>query len=110
MCLILMNALENAYQALSAQEEGTPRFARLQSSTVHGQYFFELTNTCRPGSAVFQEGQRLPFTSEKGHGYGTRSIASVLVRHGAVFRFQAEEDRFHFRFLLPEYETGEPRL
>lgn len=109
MCLILMNALENAFQALVAQSEGTPRFVRVQSSTAHGQYFFEMTNTCRPGSAVIREGERLPFTSQDGHGYGTRSIASVLVRHGAVYRFQTEKDRFHFRFLLPEYETGEPR-
>ncbi len=102
LSLILMNALENAARAVLAQEAGTRRFIHVASNDVRGQYFFEMDNSFRPGSVELGGEDRLPRAKAPGHGYGTRSMASILERYGAVYRFQAEEDIFQFQFLLSD--------
>lgn len=104
MSLILMNALENAARSVLAQEEGTARYIHVLSNHMRGQYFFEMDNSFRPGSVAIGPDDGLPKAKEPGHGYGTRSMAAILDRYGAVYRFQTEGDTFQFQFLLYEEE------
>lgn len=99
LALLLMNALENAAKAVEAQGMGPERFIRLQTGSTQGQYFFEIANSCCAGGVSFQNG--LPVTEEAGHGYGVRSMVSLLGRYDAVYRFQEQGGVFRFFFLLP---------
>lgn len=107
LTLLLMNALENAAKAVEAQGAAPDRFIRVQSGSTQGQYFLEIANSCTPGAASFRDG--LPVTAEPGHGYGVRSMASILERYDGVFRFQEQAGVFRFFFLLPSpAATGGP--
>lgn len=96
--MVLMNALENAVHAVEAQVSGEERFIQVFSSGTKGQYYLEIANTCTPDSVIFQDG--LPTTGQPGHGYGIKSIVSILDRYGAFCRFQAVDAVFRFQFLL----------
>ena len=96
--LVLMNALENAARAVEALGAAERRFIRVLSGGTGGQYFLEIANACVPGGAVFRDG--LPVTGAPGHGYGVRSIVSILERYGAFCRFRETDGVFRFQFLL----------
>ena len=104
--LLFMNALENAALAVKAQGPVDNRFIRIQSGSAHGQYFLEIANTYPSGYVPCQDGG-LPAAKEPGHGYGIRSMVSVLERYDAVYRFQAQDGIFKFLFLLPYNEAEE---
>lgn len=96
--MVLMNALENAAHAVEAQGAEEERYIRVVSGGTKGQYYLEIANTCVPGSVIFRDG--LPFTEAPGHGYGVKSIVSILERYGAFCRFQAADGVYRFQFLL----------
>lgn len=98
--LLLMNALENAANAVQAQDPQAERYIQVHSGGSAEQYYLEIINTCRPGSVSFHPGSGLPAAGAAGHGYGTKSMAEILERYGAFYRFQASEGTFRFQFLL----------
>ncbi|MBC8536160.1 GHKL domain-containing protein [Feifania hominis] len=102
LSLILLNALENAAAAVEAQGPDERRFLRIWSGDIHGQYFLEILNTYPEGSVEFDSSGDLPVSRSPGHGYGIRSIVSVLEQYDAIYRFQADVGVFQFHFFLPE--------
>ena len=39
----------------------------------------------------------IPVSKEKGHGFGTRSMAHIIEKHGGVYRFSASDGWFIFQ-------------
>ena len=99
--LLLLNALENSAQAIGKQPAGSPRTLKIVGDCYNGQYFLEISNSYLPGSVTIAKGRGLPIAREPGHGYGTKSMAAILRRYHAHYRFQAKEREFCFQFLVP---------
>lgn len=99
--LLLMNALENACQAVLRQPSGDERYIKFLGAAYQGQYYLEIVNTCLPGSVVINRATGLPVSGEAGHGYGVRSMATILSQYHAQYRFQVEGAEFRFQMIVP---------
>ena len=44
---------------------------------------------------IFQQG--LPVSKEQGHGFGTKSMAHIVEKHGGVFQCSVKDDLFIFQ-------------
>ena len=96
-----MNALENACQAVLRQPSGDERYIKFLGAAYQGQYYLEIVNTCLPGSVVINRATGLPVSGEAGHGYGVRSMATILSQYHAQYRFQVEGAEFRFQMIVP---------
>ena len=98
--LVLLNALENACIAVKAQSKTADRRIDVVGKQRMEQYYFEISNTYRQGSVSISPKDGLPVSGREGHGYGTKSIAQIVERHGGHYRFCAGE-KFCLQVLFP---------
>lgn len=101
MALLLMNALENAANAIRRQPEGARRYLKITGARYAGQYYLNISNSYQPGTTSISSRTGLPAASKPGHGYGTKSMAAILKKYQAHFRFQAKEQEFCLQMLIP---------
>lgn len=91
LVVIFSNALENAVNALEICDTKRIEIKGFESD---GKFFFEVKNPfC--GEVEFQNG--LPVSHSVNHGYGTKSIASMVEKHEGMYSFTVEDDIFVFR-------------
>ena len=97
LCAILSNGLENAISAVSglAPEQ---KWVKLYCRMKRGKLLLEIRNPCR-GPVPMENG--LPAAREAGHGYGCRSIASIVERHRGLYVFESTAELFTVRIALP---------
>ncbi len=101
LCSLVSNGLENA--VLAAEQVSGP-----SRRTVDAKLRFRQKNLLMSiqnpfeGPILFKEG--LPVASQEGHGFGTRSIASIAKRYGGYASFSAEDSLFTLRVMLPMRE------
>ena len=96
LAIVFSNALENAIHACMR----LPEEQREIRCTVisYPNLMFEFSNPYT-GIIRFDE-MGLPVSSEKGHGIGSHSIAAFCKKHGASYRYTAEDGRFSLRIIL----------
>ena len=99
LAVVLANALENAVNACKAMPDGEPRSICLDGHRRGKQYFLEIANTCN-GNVKFDPTDGTPISHEKGHGFGSRSIAYFAEKNQAVLQYRMEGRRFHLRLLM----------
>ncbi len=100
LCVILSNALENAFHAcLLLAEAGTACTIGVKFSfqKQNGRLFLQVINPCRE-VVRFEKG--LPVSDRPGHGIGVQSIQSLVKKYGGGCTFQAENGRFTLRLFL----------
>lgn len=91
IAVLLSNALDNAIHALEREEEKT---VSVKAFAEDGKLYLEVKNPfC--GSVHFDS--ELPVSEKEGHGYGTKSMVSVVKRHGGIYSFTLENGFFVFR-------------
>lgn len=110
LCIILANALENAINACHGrpkEESGIDLKIRL---TDNRNLTLSLANSC-PQPVLFGE-NGLPAINQKpeeGHGFGLRSIKSIVDRYGGLMRCQWEAGQFSLRIaLFPKQNVCSP--
>ena len=94
LCSLLSNALENAIHACEQMPDSNKRIIRLRMYSKNNKLCIDLQNSYGL-EPIFQEG--LPLTLEKDHGFGTKSIAHIVDKHGGVFQFSVKDGYFIFQ-------------
>lgn len=97
LCALLSNALENALRAAEASEEGK-RWVICTCNVHSGKLLIEVRNPYK-GPVVIQDG--LPVSGQEGHGYGCRSIQTIVERNRGLCEFKADRGIFTLRAALP---------
>ncbi|NLB89207.1 MAG: GHKL domain-containing protein [Syntrophomonadaceae bacterium] len=88
LCSLLSNAIENAIQACAQIPDSNRRFIKVRLFTKNNKLCIDIRNSYEL-EPVFQQG--MPVSREKGHGYGTKSMAHIVKKHGGVFKFSAQD-------------------
>lgn len=96
------NALDNALEYLLRFEEKENRFIRLSSTAKSGFLTIRLENYCSHPPIIGKNG--LPHTSKKdaaNHGFGLKSMKSIVEKHGGVFLISIESDLYVLSAVFP---------
>lgn len=94
LCSLLSNALENALQAVAVIPDSSNRIIRLRMFTRNNKLCIDIQNRYQK-EPVFQQG--LPISKEMDHGYGTKSMAHIIEKHGGVYQFSVKDGWFIFQ-------------
>lgn len=104
---LLGNALDNAIEAAERVADPEGRIVSLRTERRGSLLYVGIENTC-VGTVTLVDG--LPATTKhdsENHGFGMRSIRSVVVRHGGNLVVDASEGRFSLSVLVPLAEGTE---
>jgi two-component system, LytTR family, sensor histidine kinase AgrC len=94
LCSLLSNALENAIQASENITDSNKRIIRLRVYSKNTKLCIDIRN-CYQIEPIFHQG--LPVSKEQGHGFGTKSMAHIVEKHGGVFWFSVKDGWFIFQ-------------
>lgn len=98
---LLGNALDNAIEAAEKVPELAGRVVSVAASSRSGLVSLRIENSC---VGRVETGDGLPATSKEdsaNHGFGLRSIAGIVARHGGNLSLASEEGRFVLSILFP---------
>jgi len=94
LCSLLSNALENAIHACESITDINKRLIMLRMYSKNNKLCIDIRNSYHK-EPIFHRG--LPVTKEHGHGYGTKSMAHIVEKHGGAFRFWLKDGLFIFQ-------------
>lgn len=94
LCSLLSNALENAIHACEKILDRDKRLIRLRVFSKNNKLCIDLCNSYQV-EPVFHQG--LPVSKEQGHGFGTKSMAHIVEKHGGVYQFSVKDGWFIFQ-------------
>ena len=94
LCSLLSNALENAIQASEQITDSNKRIIRLRMYSKNTKLCIDIRNSYQT-KPIFHQG--LPVSNEEGHGFGTKSMAHIVEKHGGVFQFSVKDGWFIFQ-------------
>lgn len=97
LCAMISNGLENALNAAAGLEE-SQRWVSFYCGVRAGKLLLEIKNPYA-GRILFQDG--LPAAAQPNHGYGCRSICTIVRLHRGLCEFKAENGSFTLRAVLP---------
>lgn len=98
LCSLLSNGLENAITAASSCPDSGNRTVTVKSTVHKGKLLISIEN---PYAKPVKTKDGLPLSSQAGHGYGTRSIVSIVEGHGGQAIFNADYGVFTLKIMLP---------
>ncbi len=94
LCSLLSNALENAIHACENITNSSKRCIKLRIYSKNNKLCIDIRNRYQ-AEPIFDQG--LPISNEPGHGFGTKSMAHVVEKHGGVFEFGVKDGWFTFQ-------------
>lgn len=94
LCSLLSNALENAIYACEKIADKSGRMIRLRIYSKNQKLCIDIQNTYLT-EPVFQQG--LPVSEEPGHGFGAKSMAHIVEKHGGIYQFSVKDGYFIFQ-------------
>lgn len=94
LCSLLSNALENAIHASEQIPDISMRIVDLRMFSKNNKLCIDIRNRYQ-NEPVFNHG--LPVSNEEGHGFGTKSMAHIVEKHGGVFGFSVKDGWFIFQ-------------
>ena len=94
LCSLLSNAMENAIHACEQIGNPDERIISLSIFPKNNKVCIDLRNSYQL-EPLFEEG--LPVSREEGHGFGTKSMAHIVEKHGGVFQFTLKDGYFIFQ-------------
>ena len=97
LALVVSNLLENAIHGVSFLPEGREKYIHFTCLQV-GRLLLEISNPYI-GTVTFDQ-NGLPFTSQVGHGVGTKSISAFATKHNAELLYHVENGQFRVRLLI----------
>lgn len=99
LCAVLSNGLENALHAVSDTEQND-RWIELYCDVNSCKLLIQIKNPYS-GEIIMNNGLPISKHTEAGHGYGCRSICSIVEKNGGMCSFEAEHGIFTLRVVLP---------
>ena len=97
LCALLSNGLENALNAVGALKENR-RWVEFYCGVRAGKLLIEIKNPYE-GQIVMRDD--LPVSGSEGHGYGCRSIQTIVRHSRGLCAFVPENGVFTLRIVLP---------
>ena len=97
LCSLLSNGLENALRAAGQITRGA-RWVDLYCDVRREKLLIEIKN---PYSGTVELEDGLPAARQAGHGFGCRSMASIVRQKGGLCVFRAEDGVFLLQLALP---------
>ncbi len=94
LCSLLSNALENAIHASEQILDSSKRLIQLRVYTKNSKLCIDIRNIYQTEPS-FQQG--IPIAKEPGHGFGTKSMAHIVEKHGGVYQFSVKDGWFIFQ-------------
>lgn len=94
LCSLLSNALENAIHACENIADSNKRCIKLRMYPKNNKLCIDIRNSYQT-EPIFRQGQ--PVSKESGHGYGTKSMAHIVEKHGGVYQFSVKDGWFIFQ-------------
>ncbi len=94
LCSLLSNALENAIHACDNIADSKKRSIRLRVYSKNTKLCIDIRNSYQT-EPIFHRG--LPITKEQGHGFGTKSMAHIIEKHGGICQFSVKDGWFIFQ-------------
>lgn len=94
LCSLLSNALENAIHACEHITDSKERCITLRMFSKNTKLCIDIRNSYDIEPIFHQE---LPISTKQGHGFGTKSMAHIIEKHGGVFHFGIEDGWFIFQ-------------
>ncbi len=94
LCSLLSNALENAIHACESIADSNERYIRLRAYTKNNKLCIEIRNTYNT-EPIFHQG--IPVSKQQGHGFGTKSMAHIVEKHGGICQFSVKDGLFIFQ-------------
>jgi len=94
LCSLLSNALENAIQASEHIADCNKRIIRLRVYSKNNKLCIDIRNSYQI-EPIFHQG--LPVSKEQGHGFGIKSMAHIVEKHGGVYQFSVKDGWFIFQ-------------
>ncbi len=100
LCALLSNALENAIFAASQVQDEKLRKVLIHA-VINGDKLVISTENAYVGK--IEKNGELPKSNQKeaGHGFGIKSIATIVERHGGLYSFETEGGIFVMQLMLP---------
>ena len=96
LAITISNLLENAVNACMKLPEAE-RYLKL-TAKYKNQLLLEIENSCKDMVPLDEEGY--PFSNEKNHGIGTRSVLAFVNKTNSEIHYLAEEKRFRVRMIV----------
>ncbi len=96
LSVVFANAIENAMHAC----ERLPcdqRFIEVRGLS-HPKFMFQISNPY--GGEIKTDDKGIPISTERGHGFGTRSIVAFCDKYGAYYEFRTENEIFTLRIVM----------
>lgn len=94
LCSLLSNALENAIQACENIDDISKRIIKLRIYSKNNKLCIDIRNSYQTEPIFHQD---LPVSKEQGHGFGTKSMAHIVEKHGGVYQFSVNDGWFIFQ-------------
>ncbi len=94
LCSLLSNALENAIHACENITDSNERYIKLRVYSKNNKLCIDIRNSYHT-EPIFHQG--FPASKEKGHGFGTKSMAHIVEKHGGVYQFSVKDGWFIFQ-------------
>jgi len=97
LCSLISNSLENALHAAEFLDP-SEKWVSFYCGIKQNKLCIEVKNPYA-GTVVLRNG--IPISSQKGHGYGCRSIKAIAEQNGGMCAFEADNGLFTLRVILP---------
>lgn len=94
LCSLLSNAFENAIHACEKIRDSNERIIRLRMYSKNNKLCIDIRNTYHIEPILHQG---FPISKEQDHGFGTKSMAHMVEKHGGVFQFSVKDGWFIFQ-------------
>lgn len=94
ICSLLSNALENAIHACENIVDSKQRAIRLRMYSKNNKLCIDIRNNYEFEPTFHHN---MPISRVQGHGFGTKSMAHIVEKHGGVFQFSIEDGWFIFQ-------------
>lgn len=94
LCSLLSNSLENAINACVKVTDSNNRYIKLRVYCKNNKLCIDIRNSYQT-APIFHQG--FPVAESKGHGFGTKSMAHIVEKHGGVYQFLIKDDCFIFQ-------------
>lgn len=94
LCSLLSNALENAIHACENIANSNERYIKLRVYSKNNKLCIDIRNSYHT-EPLFHQG--FPVSKEPGHGFGTKSMAHIVEKHGGVYQFSVKDGWFIFQ-------------
>ncbi len=100
LCSLLSNALENAIFAAAQVEDERLRKVYIHA-VINGHKLVLSTENAYVGTIEMEGELPRSMNKEAGHGFGIKSMISIVERHGGLYSFETEGGVFILQLMLP---------